>query len=234
VAEHTEERLKTVRKWIAALLQKTVGNSVTEGEAMLAAEKAAELMRKYDISLVEVGASQAFTPNRRLMTIDHAFHDAMIQVLVAIGNLCSTRMLMEHDDTVTTVHVVGEEQDAAMGQYLATVCARAVIGGTTAAAREWALFRKNIQHRKRVSFVDGMTKTLARRIDALAQERHDGTGSALVPAKLTRIDEWLDEHFELMKRSSRGTLRDEEAYELGTTAAENVALRTAIGTAPRS
>lgn len=214
-----------IKKRIRALLMKTVENGVTEGEAMLAAAKAAELMEKYDLETSEL-AEPVEEIGRANLDIDPALSDAIWRMGNAVSELCSCKFIV-YARSRNRVEFVGYDSDRAIAAYLLEICARALKDGAAAEDRRNALFRQNIRVRKRLGFIEGMSERLADRIFRLAWARRCKlSGNGLVPVKQARIDEFVGA---LPIAPIRQSIMDDEAYENGRTAADAVQLTQAVG-----
>jgi len=83
------DRRKLIEK-VRALLQKTAENGCTEGEAMAAAAKAAELMAQFDLTMtdVEIGATECTERPMAAPARDHPIQ----WVLTAVAHFTDTRV----------------------------------------------------------------------------------------------------------------------------------------------
>ncbi|MCV9964434.1 DUF2786 domain-containing protein [Pararhizobium sp. BT-229] len=220
-------RIEKIKKRIRALLMKTVENGATEGEALAASEKAAVLMAEWDIESADL--DQAASPDFRYgkVDIDPAMEDAIWRVVHAIGELCHCKVWIS--DLGKSISVFGDALDCEVAEYLMSICDRAVRQETRRADQEYALYRANIRTRKRLGFIDGISKRLASRVRELAWQRQRSAGTALVPAKMASIHEELRARGEeFVSGKVHQTIIDPEAWLEGAAKAETVSLNRGV------
>jgi hypothetical protein len=220
----TEQQNDSIKKKIRALLSKTVENGVTEGEAMLAAAKAAELMEKYDIETADLEEAVESIGEARL-DIDPAMSDALWRIGIAIGELCMCKFLV-YQLNRTKVVFVGYDSDREIAAYLMGVCGRALKHETEIEDKRNNLYVKRVRLRKRLGFIEGMSRRLAERISKLAWKRKQG-GTGLVVVKMDKINEHIGDIGSVSPRSS---ISDDESLANGRKRADAVHLSQAIGT----
>lgn len=214
-----------IKRRIRGLLSKTVDNGVTEGEAMLAAAKAAELMEKYDIETADLEEPVEGIGGAELH-IDPALSDAIWRMGNAIAELCTCRFLV-YPRTRTKVEFVGYDTDREIAAYLLEICARALKDGAAAEDRRNSLFRHNIRLRKRLGFIEGMSGRLSERIKELAWARRSRiSGNALVPVKMAKINEHVGD---IPTSSIRQSIMDDDSFEDGRNHADTLQLVEAVG-----
>jgi len=223
-----EKRIERIRRSIRALLAKTTSNGATEGEALAASELAAKLMSEWDIEHDDLVERPKDDLKFRNVATDPVMSDALWQVGKAIADLCHCRVWMDARKTSVFLFY-GEDLDCEIAQYLMSVCERAVRDETRKADASYALYRRNVRHRKRLGFIDGMSTRLAERVSQLAWERQRAAKGALVPSKLARIDE----AFEAGGHTSRPfdlhqSISDAEAKKEGTDRANAVPLNRGL------
>jgi hypothetical protein len=219
----TEQQNDTIKKKIRGLLSKTVENGVTEGEAMLAAAKAAELMEKYDIETADLGEPVEGIGEARL-DIEPAMSDALWRIGIAIAELCICKCLVYRIDRSKIVFV-GYDSDREIAAYLMEVCARALKNETGAEDRRNELYEKRVRIRKRLGFIEGMSTRLAERISKLAWKRKQG-GTGLVVVKMDKINEHVGD---IGSVSPRKSIRDDGSFANGRKKADAVRLSQAVG-----
>lgn len=220
----TDTQNDSIKKKIRALLSKTVENGVTEGEAMLAAAKAAELMEKYDIETADLEEPVEGIGEARL-DIDPAMSDALWRIGIAIGELCMCTFLV-YQLNRTKVVFVGYDSDREIAAYLMEVCARALKHETEIEDKRNNLYVKRVRLRKRLGFIEGMSRRLAERISKLAWKRKQG-GTGLVVVKMDKINEHIGD---IGSVSPRSRISDDESLANGRKRADAVHLSQAIGT----
>jgi hypothetical protein len=173
---------------IRALRARTVENGCTESEAMTAAEKLAQLLDDYNMTLDEADL-------RASPFADHV-HDAAGTVGLklwkpasAIAKLTNTRYWTEA--LPTRITFVGLSHEVEIAAYLLAICERAM--RTESAAMMHAVRRlPHIKQAARVMpLLDGMADRLAARIRAMIPVQPPGTGlvvlrNALITEELAR------------------------------------------------
>lgn len=219
----TDTQNDSIKKKIRALLSKTVENGVTEGEAMLAAAKAAELMEKYDIETGDLEEPVEGIGEARL-DIDPAMSDALWRIGIAIGELCMCKFLV-YQINRSKVVFVGYDSDREIAAYLMEVCARALKNETEAEDRRNNLYVHRVRLRKRLGFIEGMSTRLAERISKLAWKRKQG-GTGLVVVKMDKINEHIGDIDSVTPRES---IRDDASWANGRKKADSVRLSQAVG-----
>ncbi|MCZ7862800.1 DUF2786 domain-containing protein [Agrobacterium salinitolerans] len=226
----TEDKLSNLektKKRIRALLMKTVENGATEGEALSASEKAAELMAEWDLGIADLGDEAKTEFRFGQVDIDPAMEDAIWRVAHAIGELCHCKAWIAN--LGKSIRFFGDTLDCEIAEYLMTICERAVQTEARKAVAEYALFRENIRTRKRLGFIDGLSKKLAVRVMELSWKRRRSTGSDLVPAKMARNEEELKARGEIFTSSKvHQSIVDPEAWLQGAARAEDVGLNRGV------
>lgn len=175
---------------IRALRAKTVENGCTEAEAMAAAEKLAQLLTDYNMTLDEA--------DLRASPFGDHVHDAAGTVGLklwkpagAIAKLTSTRYWTGGRDAPTRITFVGLSHEVEIAAYLLAICERAM--RTESAAIMRAV--RNLPHIKQAArvmpFLDGMADRLAARILAMIPPQPPGKGlivlrNALITEELAR------------------------------------------------
>ncbi|MNU52828.1 hypothetical protein D3C71_418480 [compost metagenome] len=219
----TDTQNDSIKKKIRALLSKTVDNGVTEGEAMLAAAKAAELMEKYDIETADL-EEPVESIGEATLDIDPAVSDALWRIGTAIGELCMCKFLV-YQINRSKVVFVGYDSDREIAAYLMQVCARALKTETEAEDRRNNLYVHRVRFRKRLGFIEGMSTRLAERISRLAWKRKQG-GTGLVVVKMDKINEHVGDIDSVTPRES---IRDDVSWKNGRKKADSVHLSQAVG-----
>lgn len=222
----TPDKRKAIAARIRALLAMTVANGCTEAEALSAAEKAAELLAQYELTMDEVEMrASPFSASEQ----DHASDDVGERFWVvanAISELTNTRSWTSRPG----VHPVrysffGLAHEVEIASYLLEICSRAVRTEVQRAAieGEWAFLRLAIRRSRRIGFIDGMCDRLADRIRDLRPPRPAGTG--LVILRNALIDEEMrNRRIKLDSGNARDSRDFDPSYLLGLLAAETVAL----------
>jgi hypothetical protein len=220
-------KIEKIKKRIRALLMKTVENGATEGEAIAASEKAAELMAQWDIASADLDDTPSHAYRAGKVEFDPALEDAIWRVAYAVGELCHCKVWIS--SSKKSINVFGDELDCEVAEYLMAICDRSIRQEIQRADREYALYRQNIRIRKRLGFIDGLSKRLAIRILELAWHRQRAVGHALMPAKMSRINDMLKARGkEFSSRKGHQTIVDLEAWLEGFATAETVSLNRGV------
>jgi hypothetical protein len=221
---------------IQALRTKTVDRGCTEEETIAAAEKVAELLDRYGLSLSEVELKdqncEGFgvgTGRRRFGPIDSC--------IPAVGEFCDCRVWSEKaaDGEIRYVFF-GLPADVAGARYLYELVQRAFATETELFKRSelYAEHRPGDRRSATQSFQTGLAHGIARKLDALRQRREEtmrtATGRDLVPVKEAVIEEELAKlglRFQT-RGSGRGRYVLRDAYEAGHDAGDRFEYRSGI------
>ena len=212
---------------IAALLAKTVENGCTEGEALSAAAKVAELLDRHALSLSDVEIRES--PCERVdFASRHRKRVPLDACIGAIAGFCDCRVWREKGVDGAVVHVFfGLPEDAAAARDLAEMVDDAVRAelGRYKTSRDYARFDTRDRHRVNASFVLGMVNGIADKLDALKaarDARHRGTGRDLAVVKTSAVDEAFAELGLVMVEGQGGPRRfiAQRAYDAGSAAGE--------------
>lgn len=179
------DREKLIAK-IRALTAKTVDAGCTEAEALLAAEKAAALMRDYEISRTELFIEQQSVRRR---TAGQSPRDRLWRHLALNTNTAS---ILDYDETGQTQRTfVGHEPGPQIAVYLYVVLDRAIdravgefkFGGYYARRRTLKTKRKAV-----AEFTQAMVSRLCDRLwDLFASTRSESAAAAAVHALAERF-----------------------------------------------
>ena len=219
---------------IQALRAKTIANGCTEGEALAAAAKVAELLDRYDLTLGDVEMRHAScrqlayqSPLKKRIPIDDC--------IGAIADFCDCRVWREKDAAgevryvffglpadVEAAHALTELVDAAVRTEL----------GRYKTSAEYRQFRHQERHLANASFALGMVGSIADKLEAMKAER-DGlkssTGRSVVVLKAAVVDTEL-EKLDLALRTAERPRRmiAPEAYDAGGVVGTSFAVNPAI------
>jgi hypothetical protein len=235
-----QTELAKVKGRIRALAAKTVERGCSEAEAMAAAAKVGELLEIYGLSMSEVELREEACVQTRL-----AAHGpgriALRWLFPAVLRFCECRGWTDgRQDFV----LFGLEPDVQMAEYLLRVIEGAL-------AWEEARYRRSAEYRTNPlpgqsilrSFRYGFADRVARRLDALANERQQAAearraaapagGTALVLAKAKKVEEgFRGLGVRLRSVTSSATVRDRGAYGHGAAAGGRVGLGRPVGAGP--
>ncbi|OAH31727.1 hypothetical protein AX289_27535 [Methylorubrum populi] len=177
---------------IRLLRNMTVDRGCTEAEAVEAAAKVARLLAENDLTLDEVEIRS--TPfSREDASLEADIGERIWAVAEAIAHLTDCRCWSSATGVVPVrISFFGLAHESEIAAYLLAICSRAMRDDLSRAAREWALYRPNVQRRRRGAFLDGMADSLSRRIRALKPPGPPGQGlvvlkDALIDAELENL-----------------------------------------------
>lgn len=224
-----------LRTRIQGLRAKTIDNGCTEGEAMAAAAKVAELLDRYDLSLTDVEIREAPCEERIYET--HLKKRIPLDECVgAIAAFCDCRVWREKNAAGEARFVFfGLRSDVEVAHYLAEVidgAVRAELGRYKVSA-DYKRFRHQERHLANASFTLGMCASIADRLVAIKAERDKvirSNGRGLVVLKAAVVDAEL-ERLGLKLRtveSDAGRMISPMAFDAGGAAGERVSLHPGI------
>ncbi|QTC88157.1 DUF7168 domain-containing protein [Brevundimonas pondensis] len=210
---------------IRALRAKTVENGCTEAEALAAAEKLAQLLEDYNMTMDE--ADLRASPFAEQTHVGAGSVGLKLwKVAVAIARLTNTEQWRERED-VNRLTFLGLSHEVEIATYLLALCERAM--NTEAARHMHGTARWTYGRRvgRLMPFLDGMADRLQRRILSMIPPRPAGTGlivlhKALVTEELARRGHELEDG----GRPRRPI--DGASYRAGQAAAERVALNPGL------
>lgn len=217
---------------IAALLAKTVQNGCTEGEALAAAAKVAELLDRHALSLTDVEIHDS-PCEQAVFTSRHKKRVPLDPCIGAIAAFCDCRVWREKSADGAVSHVFfGLPEDAAAARDLAEMVDSAVRAelGRYKTSRDYARFDTRDRHMVNASFVLGMVTGIADKLDALKTERagrHRGSGRDLAVVKTSAVDEAFAKLGLVMVEGQAGPRRfiAEGAYDAGSAAGAALKVR---------
>jgi hypothetical protein len=235
VNEHPDlAALDKLKTRIQGLRAKTTDNGCTEGEALLAAAKVAELLDRYDLSLTDVEIRDAPCERREYET--HRKKRIPLDDCVgAIANFCDCRVWREKNPAGEARYVFfGLRSDIEVAHYLTELIDTAVrseLGRykTTAGYRR---FRHQERHMANASFTLGMVASIADKLTVMKAGRdqaNNGAGRDLVVLKAAVVDAELNK-LDLKLRTVRRATRmvSPMAYDAGGAAGASLAINPAI------
>ena len=239
-ARPADADLDKVLARIQALRAKTMDRGCTEEETIAAAEKVAELLDRYGLSLSEVElqdqSCEGFgvgTGRRRFGPIDGC--------IPAVGEFCDCRVWSEKaaDGEIRYVFF-GLPADVAGARYLYELVQRAFATETELFKRSelYAEHRSGDRRSATQSFQTGLAHGIARKLDGLRRRRGEAmrtaTGRDLVPVKEAVVEEELAKlglRFEA-RGGGRGRYVLRDAYEAGREAGDRFEYRPGIAEGP--
>ena len=225
------DKLKTR---IQGLRAKTIDNGCTEGEALAAAAKVAELLDRYDLSLSDVEIREAPCERREFET-HRKKRIPLDDCIGAIADFCDCRVWREKNPAGEARYVFfGLRSDIEVAHYLTELidsAVRAELGRykTTSAYRQ---FRHQERHLANASFTLGMVASIADKLAAMKARRdkaHNDIGRDLVVLKAAVVDSELEKLGLMLRTVPRaGRMVSPMAYEAGGAAGASLAINPAI------
>ena len=225
------DKLKTR---IQGLRAKTIDNGCTEGEALLAAAKVAELLDRYNLSLTDVEIRDAPCERREYET-HRKKRIPLDDCIGAIANFCDCRVWREKNQAGEARYVFfGLRSDIEVAHYLTELIDAAVRSelGRYKTTPDYRRFRHKERHMANASFTLGMVASIADKLTGMKagrDEANNGTGRDLVVLKATVVDdelEKLDLKLRTVRRPSR--MVSPMAYEAGGAAGASLAINPGI------
>lgn len=222
-----EQRRKILAK-LKKYLNVTVCKGASEQEAMIAAQRAAALMREHDLaySSVEEIEAEEFHMVSRPWFRGRGNRKRSGRVpptrycLVGIDRLCAVR----HAWTAETGHLFffGTESNVEIAFYILDLVSGAI-------DREYADYsgRTGITGvAASTSFKKAMAIRVGMRLEDMARSNMAGTG--LIPVRDAIVAERFAEAFNTSKSAGSGVVTDDKAAKAGAAAAERVSINRAV------
>jgi hypothetical protein len=225
------DKLKTR---IQGLRAKTIDNGCTEGEAMLAAAKVAELLDRYDLSLSDVELREAPCERRDFET--HRKKRIPLDGCIgAIAYFCDCRVWREKNPAGEARYVFfGLRADVEVAHYLTELIDAAVRAelGRFKTSADYRRFRHQERYLANASFTLGMAASIADKLTAMKAQRdavNSGAGRDLVVLKTSVVDSELGK-LDLKLRTVRRTSRmvSPTAYEAGGAAGASLPINPGL------
>jgi len=227
--------LDKLRTRIQGLRAKTIDNGCTEGEALAAAAKVAELLDRYDLSLTDVELREA-PCERRAYETHRKKRIPLDDCIGAIADFCDCRVWREKNRAGEARYVFfGLRSDIEVAHYLTELIDTAVRSelGRYKTTSDYRQFRHQERHVANASFALGMIASIADKLTAMKAARDEVnilTGRDLVVLKAAVVDidlEKLGLKLQTMGRASR--MVSTMAYEAGGVAGVSLAINAGIG-----
>jgi len=208
---------------IRALRTKTRDAGCTEAEAMAAAEKAEELLHKYDITLTPEAVGEQACDIVRFPT-GRKRQDGLDTCVAAIADFCECWSWIEWDETETMTHALfGMPADVAAAAALFEVVQDTFDTETRAFknSETYAATPSNQRGQATRSFRMGLANGIRDKLQQLKTDRvrhtQQSRGTDLVPAKTRTMQASLERlgiEFEMQHRR-RAHLLNADSYKLG-------------------
>lgn len=221
--------LDRLRQRIQALRAKTVANGCTEGEALAAAAKVAELLDRYDLSLADVDVSRS-SCEQLVYKVQRNKRIPLDECVGAIAEFCGCRVWREKDRSSVRWVFFGLRADIEAAHCLTEVIDNAVRTelGRFKTTPAYQAFRHQERHLANASFTLGMIGSIADKLLAMKAEREHAnrnTGRAVVVLKRSVVDaeiEKLGLALRMVPQARR--LVSPLAYEAGEEAGETLTI----------
>lgn len=220
---------------IQALRAKTVGRGCTEQEALAAAEKVAELLDRYGLSLSELDLRRQSCEGIGVET-DRKRRGPIDDCMGTIAAFFDCRVWCETSEDATLRYIFfGLPADVQAAVYLHDLIALA-FATETSAFQATEIYRSTHSSRRRSatnSFQVGLARGIIRKLDTLRQARDVAggitNGRALVPIKESIIDAEMDRlGLSLRRRSAVRRMVVPAAFRAGQEAGERFEYRPGI------
>jgi hypothetical protein len=233
---------KKILSFIAGLLSKTVENGCTEEEAMAAATKANELLKKYDLSFSDLEDAKRHMSGDRygllpVVLTDDAY-ESIEGTLVAVAEFYDIRSWKSTKDGLPVVCLFGSETDVIFAKQtilmlLSTVDAEfAIFEMNHRKGSKKARPNKRYWEEKRTAFSLGFCYRMSERYRALKRDRTKAAKNSkeLVVLKndLVVVNLKKKGYSEDMglNHTQREVEADSEAFEKGVESADRVNIET--------
>jgi hypothetical protein len=235
VNEHPDlAALDKLKTRIQGLRAKTTDNGCTEGEALSAAAKVAELLDRYDLSLTDVEIREA-PCERRAYETHRKKRMPLDDCIGAIANFCDCRVWREKNPAGEARYVFfGRRSDVEVAHYLTELIDAAVRSelGRFKTSPDYRRFRHQERHMANASFTLGMVASIAEKLTVMKAGRdqaNSGAGRDLVVLKAAVVDAELNK-LDLKLRTVRRATRmvSPMAYDAGGAAGASLAINPAI------
>ena len=231
-----DDDLSRVIERIRGLRAKTTEQGCTEQEALAAADKVAELLERYGLSLSEVDLRQQPCEGFGIDT-GRRKHGAFDRCVPAIADFCDCRVWSETSSSGTLRFVFfGLSADVEAAHYLYDLVAIA-FETETATFKSGTIYATMIGGEKRSavnSFQIGLARGISAKLETLKAERSaavfNSTGRDLIPIKTSVIEEEFEKLGLSLRaknvNSRRRVLAD--AYEAGQEAGRKFEVKAGI------
>ena len=226
--------LDALLRRLQALRARTVENGCTEGEAMAAAAKVAELLDRHDLSLSDLEI-RAAPCERRVYETHLKKRIPLDECVGAIAAFCDCKVWREKNAAGEAVYVFfGLNADVEVAHYLCGLVDGAVRTelGRYKTTPEYKSFRHQERHVANASFALGMVASIADRLTAMKEARdraNESTGRSLVVVKSAVVESELAK-LDLQLRTVEAPRRmvSPDAYDAGGAAGERVPIHPAV------
>ena len=194
MTQPTTERDR-VKQRVAKLLNITLDKGASENEAMIAAERAAELMAFYDIEASELSVRSARAIKQTVRARKYGNMIIAAPVARHIAQLCDCRYWGSTEETGKHYTFFGLPADAEIAAYLFDLINNGIVAevGIYKASPDYLTATGTHGRTLVSSFIAGMEDRICARLDALREEKQSAiqkaTGRSLVVIKGAQIAE---------------------------------------------
>lgn len=212
---------------IRALLAKTVENGCTEEEALNAAQKAAEMLAKYNLTVDEVQMRESGF-SRKTETFDDDVGERLWKIAAAVAHMTGSRYWVSAAGVrPVQINFFGFTHEVEVSRYVLEICATAMRQQERRLKVQHRLLRPAVQRRHTLPFLDGMADRLHRRIWEMKPPAPTGTGLIVLHKQL--IDDALKaEGLDFTSRKTRNSRDHEASYRDGVKAGDKVSLNKGL------
>lgn len=213
---------------------KTIDNGCTEGEALAAAAKVAELLDRYALSLTDLeirdSSCERFeyeTHRKKRIPLDDC--------VGAIADFCDCRVWREKNPVGEARYVFfGLRSDVEAAHYLTDLIDSAVRAelGRYKTMPDYRRFRHQERHMANASFTLGMVASIADKLTAMKAARDEAnnrTGRDLVVLKAAVVDTEIEKLGLKLRTAPRASrMVSQIAYDAGGVAGASLAIKPGI------
>lgn len=208
-------RLEIIKRRIKSLLNKTVENGCTEAEAMIAAEKAAQLLATYSIDQSSIDITVVDLP------VDIGFRSMRTAYWPTICEYTNTFHLLvsKRSSNELTLKIFGQEPWPDVAAYLIAVCDRAILTEINKFHKS-TIYRRKRTRSSRMTATADFTSALSSRIEDKIQLLFAENRSSEIRAKMQRFAEKKHDFISVSAPEPHSTFS--HAYLAGDRAGENI------------
>lgn len=211
---------------IRALRAKTVENGCTEDEAIAAAEKLAELLAQYNMTLDEAELRESpFAKHSEVH--DDWVGEKLWLVAEGIGFLTGARYWSSPPGLPPEITFFGFAHEVEVAKYMLEICANAMRSEMNRIIRGHRMITLSRQRRAVRPFLDGMADRLRQRIRAMKPPAPTGKGLIVLHDALI-IQAMKDQGHSTKTGRGKVDLDAFAGYQDGVRAAERVALNRGL------
>ena len=233
-AQPATAALDKLKGRIQGLRAKTIDNGCTEGEALAAAAKVAELLDRYDLSLTDIELRDASCEQ-----LDYETHRKkripLDDCIGVIADFCDCRVWREKNPAGEARYIFfGLRSDIEAAHYLTELIDSAVRSelGRYKTTADYRRFRHQERHMANASFALGMVASIADKLTAMKAGRDEANhrrGRDLVVLKTSAVDNEIEKlglKLRTVPRASR--MISPMAYDAGDAAGASFVVRPGL------